>query len=221
MKKNIYLYFTFLSLSLLIGFAVWYWIPSVSFYSILFFVLLAVFLFSFFFALACLCTRYDSIQQKIENYSQAFFEQCKNFFSQMKIDIEQETLFGVHYYDDIQRKCLILHTHLITIQDTLPKRHRKTWEHYLANIEEMEEYLEELKNHLFLSHLFETMRSEHPLWEHLHILPQSSKEIIAQSLVFLEDYFDILLLEIYPFLSKKKKKHYWQQVKKWQNESNF
>lgn len=221
MRKSAYFYFAFLMFCLLIGLALKCFISTLSIISILFYVILFCFLFSFLFIGLEIYHEYRNVQQKIENHSEVFFEQCKNFLSQVKIDLEQKEIFSPLYYDDIQRKCIYLYNQLVSFQEKLSKRYRKTWSHYLSNIEEMEEYIEELKNNLFLSYLFETMKSEHPLWEHLHILPQSSKEIVSQSLVFLEDYFDILLLEIYPFLSKNKRKNYWHRVKRWQNESNF
>lgn len=221
MRKSAYFYFAFLLSCLWIGVILKCFVSTLSMISILFYVILVCLILSLLFATIEIYLSYHTIQKKVENHSQAFFEQCKNFLSQTKIDLEQKEVFSPFYYDDIQQKCLFLYHQLVSFQDKLPKRYIKTWMHYLSNVEEMEEYFEELKNNLFLSYLFETMKSEHPLWEHLHILSQSSKEIVSQSIVFLEDYFDILLLEIYPFLSKKKRKNYWQQVKRWQNESNF
>ncbi len=147
----------------------------------------------------------DKEKEQIALSSETFFHQFVNCIENVKKSLEKGKL-TYQMYDELERDTANFLHLLHILQPTLQIYHLdQAYVHYVKNVEELYQYLFEIKKSLQV--LKEMDAEKKPLYDHIK-REDSIYTIVENSIVFLEDYLDILLIEIYPFLAKNKKKNF-------------
>jgi len=144
-------------------------------------------------------------KEQIALSSETFFGQLTNCIENVKKSLEKGNL-TYQLYDELERDTSNFLMLLHILQPTLQLYHLdQAYYHYVKNVEELYQYLFEIKKSLQI--MKEKDEEKKPLYDHIK-REDSIYTVVENSIIFLEDYLDILLIEIYPFLSKNKKKNF-------------
>lgn len=142
-------------------------------------------------------------QQQIALASESFFHQFVNCIESIKKSLEKGSP-SLYEYDVMERITSQFLYLLHTLHPTMQIFHLdQAFLHYIKNVEEIHQYLFEVQKSIKIA----SEKEKNPLYERLE-KEDSIYVLMENSVVFLDDYLDILLIEIYPFLDKNKKRNF-------------
>lgn len=150
-------------------------------------------------------------RRRIVFLSETFLEKICNCIENAKKSLYLETI-SPSFYDEIEREGSAFFYQMDQAFPSLESEKKKqSYLHYLRNIRELSTYLLEVKKE------WEEVREEEKKNEALLSYLKDEKtmhSVMENHIIFLEDYVDIFLLELFPFLEKKTQKNFVQYCKK-------
>ncbi len=128
---------------------------------------------------------------------------------------EPQSSLGVDRYpfNDLLIYTQMTGLYLTGFRHKLPIKLQKQYDHFLMNFAELTQYLQEINIELSVA----VAKSDYDSYRSAsYYKKQNTDDIIDNHLIFLEDYLDILLMELYPFLNiteQKRFQYLWDDLK--------
>ena len=156
----------------------------------------------------------NQTKEIIVHHSLLLFQILSETIAKIKSDASDEEQFYFHYFETLAHHFYGILAVLYGIHSDhfFKKKMKKDWKRYIDHIAECYTYILELHHDLNVRLNKEYFSSSHPLSIHLHSDVSSVEDYMKESMVFLNDYLDLMLYDAYPFFPSSMKKRYWKIV---------